>query len=551
MPHHTKILFLCILFFTFFSANAHAVTDTTTKRVLMSNIITSNLGDYSAYIKDGIAAIRSDSLDKGIHLLSIGIKHVFASKNITRVLDYHTLEFIDIVEILDTAKLSKSEKQAGQDLLKAAFIKQGKTTEKFITNIKRLPNTPFALRLKVLLFSFSDSPALNSVLNQLLKDQPDLVSANMLKAELLYDEGNYKESVGYCDKVINLSPQYAYAYLKRAIGYAELNEPDKAVTDDETAIRLYPEYVKAYYNRANALFDQDKYHEAIAGYKKSKSLNPGYEYPDYNICRCYKSLNMPDSALYYINLHISEFPHDGDGYNLKGDIYYRREDYPTAIEFYTRAINFTPDKERFYEDRGDAYFYANKVDEALKDFEKSTTLDKKRSYPNDRIGDCYYKIEKYENAISWYQKAIKIDPSYKYAYVGLDLTYIKIGKYNEAITACKRAIEIDSTFDNALGNLGWTYYCAGNFDACIQYSYKALKYNEKAVYAMFNISLATLRKGDFEKAKELYSYFIAKCKEKGYEISNGAVDDLKDLIQKKIAVTEARFIIQNIFEGKL
>ena len=68
---------------------------------------------------------------------------------------------------------------------------------------------------------------------------------------------------------------------------------------------------------------------------------------------------------------------------------------------------------------------------------------------------------------------------------------------------------------------------------------------------MFNIALATLKKGDVEKAKELYRQFISQCKENGYTIQDGAIDDLKNLMKKNIAVEECKYIIQQLFQKQL
>jgi tetratricopeptide (TPR) repeat protein len=144
-------------------------------------------------------------------------------------------------------------------------------------------------------------------------------------------------------------------------------------------------------------------------------------------------------------------------------------------------------------------------------------------------------------------KALKLDPTYKSAWMSLDYCYDALGKHELAIEMCKKVLAIDSTYDSALGDLGWEYYCTGHFDDCVTYSYKCLKYNQKATYAMFNIALATLRKGDVDKARELYRHFLSLCKQNNYEITGGQLTDLRDLIKQNIQTKEATSIIENIF----
>jgi tetratricopeptide (TPR) repeat protein len=163
------------------------------------------------------------------------------------------------------------------------------------------------------------------------------------------------------------------------------------------------------------------------------------------------------------------------------------------------------------------------------------------------MGDCYYNKEDYQTSIQYHQKALKIDPTYKYALLSLDLCYDRLENHELALSYCKKAIAIDSTYANALGNLGWEYYCTGHYDECIDYSYRCLRHDESASYAMFNIALATLRKGDASKARELYKHFFELCQEKKYEMTGGAVTDLRDLIKANVEVDQAKSIIRDIF----
>jgi tetratricopeptide (TPR) repeat protein len=552
MLYLRKTLFLFFGLWPFLSAKAYTIADTINKKSISRPAKgVYQLNDFITYLRDGISYIKKDSLDKGIHFLAVGMKGIVAEKNVMVVLDYEGLEIFNLIAVIDSGKLSPRERELGQAFFKEAFTKKTDPHESdLVTYLKLAPGTLFTRRIKLLLLALNNERGLSEALDNLLKNYPLLLQANILKAEKLYDAGRYEESITFCTKVTSIWPEYAFAWHLRGKSYAKLNMPDKAATDDSVAVRIFPTDFEAAYDRSDALLDQDKYRDAIAGFQLGMLVKPGYLYPAYNLARCYRGLGIPDSALYYINLHIERNTDDGDGYDLKGDIYYDKNDYSRAIELYDQSIKLEPTRASFHDDRADAYFYADSVDQALKDFQIAIRLDKKRSYTNDRIGDCYFKKGEYRKAISSYQTAIRIDPNNKYAFVDLNYCYVKMGKIEDGLVACKRAVEIDSTYDSALGNLGWTYYCVGNFDACIEYSYKALKYDEKATYAMFNIALATLCKGDFEKAKGLYRYYIAKCKEKGYEVTSGPVKDLNDLIQRKVYPEQAAFIIEHILQQK-
>jgi tetratricopeptide (TPR) repeat protein len=536
------------------TAGALTPADTSSKKSPLQMMAPGyRLSDYTLFLKDAITSFKQDSVDKGMALLSKTIKNIRSQKDVKRIMPYQGYEVISLIEDINSSNLSPAEKQLGKTFFKIVFT--SKPNDKNADNVwdgflKNASNTVFNQRLKLLTASLKGKSPTGPELNRLLHVNPELVSANIMQAEALFDEHKYQECIKYCNKTIAAWPQYAHAYHVRARCYNELDQLENAVTDYDNAIKLFPGNFIFYYDRADCLIDLEKYREAAIDLRLTLRLKPNYNWTYYNLTRCYKNINMPDSALYFINQHISQNADDGDGYNLKGDIYYDRSEYETAISLYTQAINLEPERRAFYVDRADAYYYSDKLDDAIKDLQKAISIDKSYPFPYDRIGDCYYQKKEYETAIVYHQKAVKADPTYKYAYVGLNLSYTKSGKYQEAIDAAKKAVAIDSTYANALGNLGWSCYCVGKFDDCIKYSYKALKYQEDATYAMFNIALATLAKGEAGKAKLLYIGFIKTCKEKNYEISDGATDDLRELIRKKVYVEESKFIIEHIFEQK-
>jgi tetratricopeptide (TPR) repeat protein len=551
MPYHYKLTMLLLVLISFSKVNA-TINPDTTKRKIQTIGNTSNF-DQFGFIKElgqGMSAIRADSIDKGIQLIYSGLTKARVSLKIDRVNNFIELELYNITELIATNKLSPEEKMLGQQLFKTLFTQPGgPNNTNMLSYFKTAPNTLFVKRVKLLVQTNGDVDGkLETMLNDGLKQQPNLLPFVILKATVLFEKEKYAESIQYCDKALQVAPTYAFANNLKSKCYGSLGEPENKIIQANAAIKLFPTYVDAYYNKCSALYDLDKYREAVDNYKRITQLSPDYLYTNYYLGRCYKALKMADSAMYYANATIKQYPDDDDGYNLKGDIYYARDDYANAIDWFAQAIKLEPDDYENYEDRGDAYYYSDNVDSALADFTKAASIDKNRAYLPDRIGDCYYKNKDYEKSISYHQQAIRIDPKYKYAYVGLDLCYDKLGKHQLAIEACKKAIAIDSTYDSALGNLGWEYCCVGKYDNCIQFSYKALKYDETATYAMFNIALATLCKGDYVKAKELYAHFLNLCKEKKYDINDGAVTDLRDLIKKNFMADRASAIITEVFD---
>jgi len=554
MTYHKIICSLLGLMLTAVTVSASTIThhrDTTAKNKILPIGGGNNQfqdADFLAYFKDGIDLLKQDDLAKGINLISTGFQKIDAQASVMRAMPYSTYELVSILKEVNGNTLSPNEKKLGQAFIKNMFVYEPSEAEKnLIPHFKQVPNTLFAKRIRLFMLNAVNSKKTPAELDALLKLTQDLVPANILKAEQCYDDEQYEKCINYSTRLLKATPKYTHAYHMRAKSYANLKQYEKAIADYDAAIKLSPQMLVLTYDRADALMDMDQYAEAITGFKVFVASE--YKWTFYNIARAYRNLKKLDSALYYINEHIRQYPEDEDGYNIKGDIFTDNQDYEKAISAYTTGLQFAPKDDDLFEDRADAYFWSRQYAEAIKDYQKAADI-AISPYRLDRIGSCYYYLNDYEKSIIYHNKALKANPQYKYSYWSLNLTYNKMQKYRDAIVAGHKAIAIDSTYDGALGNLGWSYYCAGDYKNCIKYSYKALKYEPSTSYAMFNIALATLHNGDFEKAKERYRLFIDECHQKNYKINDGAIEDLKDLVKQNVMAKEATYIIEEIFKAQ-
>lgn len=525
--------------------------DTTAKNKILPIGGSSNQlqgADFLAYFKDGIELLKQDDLTKGINLLNTGFQQIDAQASVLRTMPYTAYELVSILKEVNGNTLSAKEKKLGQVFIKNMFVAGPAEADKIILPlIKQAPNTLFTKRVRLFMLTAVNSKKAPAEVDALLKLNPNLVPANILKAEQCFDNEQYAKCISYSTRLINILPKYAHAYHMRAKANAGLTNYEKAITDYDAAIKLSPQMQVVIYDKADALMELERYAEAITAYKLF--VPSEYKWTFYNIARAYRNLDKPDSAIYYINEHIRQYPDDEDGYNIKGDIFTDKQDFEKAVSAYTTGLQFAPKDDDLYEDRGDAYFWNHQYTEAINDYQKAIEIES-TPFRLNRMGSCYYYLNEYDKAILFHNKAIKLNPKYKYSYWSLNLTYNKMQRYNDAIAAAHKAIAIDSTYDSALGNLGWSYYCAGDYKNCIKYSYKALQYKPSAAYAMFNIALATLHNGDFEKAKERYRFFIDECHKKDYKINDGAIDDLRDLIKQNFMAKEATYIIEEIFKAK-
>jgi tetratricopeptide (TPR) repeat protein len=506
------------------------------------------VSDYSNGMALALEYFSKDSIDKAIPLFYQSMLSMDKEKHVLKANSYHFQEMFAFSGQYTDRKLTTHEAELTRKLFKQLFNPATEPGSNPFTNLSKERTTSlFEQRINLFISSFDSPKTLTSKINKLLKENPDLLNIRLLESELQFHQGKYNECINSCSAILEIKPDLSYCYNLRGVAYRRLAKHEPAIADFKRAQFLCPDFLLAGINLADVCMDSEKYGDAIKYLKLLLVKAPKLQPIKYSLAKSYYNTDSLDSAMTYIDEYIRAYPEVAKAHDLRGDIYYDRDKYPEAISDYSYAISLAPKNTYYYSNRGAAFYHSDKTDEALADFLKSYELDKEREFTLDKIGDCYLQKKEYNNAIGWYKKALKVKPTYKYSFAGLGNAYTQLKKYGLSIAAYEKAVKLDSTYDNALGNLGWSYYCAGKYSKCVEYSYKALKYNEEAVYAMFNIPLAVLRSGDFQRAGKLYEYFINLCKAKKLEINEGAISDLENLINENVMVEHSKAILKTYF----
>ncbi|XP_055514502.1 small glutamine-rich tetratricopeptide repeat-containing protein alpha-like [Leucoraja erinacea] len=92
------------------------------------------------------------------------------------------------------------------------------------------------------------------------------------------------------------------------------------------------------------------------------------------------------------------------------------ENYQSAVEYYTQAIDLNPNNAVYFCNRAAAYSKLGNYTGAVEDCEKAITFDPCYSKAYGRMGLALASLNKYNEAVNFYKKALELDPdneSYK------------------------------------------------------------------------------------------------------------------------------------------
>src|SRR5499426_2124525 len=226
---------------------------------------------------------------------------------------------------------------------------------------------------------------------------------------------NSEMAINYCTQAIEsgqLSGKgLAFAFYKRANGYYERGQYDRAIEDYNQAIRLNPNHANAFSNRGATYARKGEYDRAIESYDEAIRLNPKH----------------------------------ADAFSNRGVAYARKGDYDRAVENYDEAIRLNPRHANAFSNRGVAYARKGDYDRAIENYDEALRLNPKHANALYNRGNAYRHKGDYNRAIENYDLAIELNPKHVDAFSNRGLVRFYQGQFAAAVPDFSRAVKLTPT----------------------------------------------------------------------------------------------------------
>jgi len=234
------------------------------------------------------------------------------------------------------------------------------------------------------------------------------------KALSLMHEGNYDEAASDFDRCIKYEPYNSEALFYQAVCFRKMGYESLALENINKALGLSPADTEYLFERALI-------------------LDSSYE--------------RQDEALEDIEKVLKTEVMNSKAYKVSADIYLKKNDYDTALERFSKALECCTDevvKADLLVMRGYCYMMKGKYSEAEIDFLEAEERKTGDYFFHHQRGYLYRREEKFAEAAAEFKKAIKAEPSNSQVYAELAEVYLIIGNTDEALWASSSAAGINS-----------------------------------------------------------------------------------------------------------
>ncbi|MBX9683958.1 MAG: tetratricopeptide repeat protein [Hyphomicrobium sp.] len=250
----------------------------------------------------------------------------------------------------------------------------------------------------------------------------------------------------------------------RAVAYARIGQPKRALDDFNQAVQMFAEYPAAYNNRGNLLLSLDNVDEAIKDFDRAIVLAPGYAAAFSNRASAQMRRAHYQDAIRDYSKAISLMPSSAAPLSGRGVAFLATGKPHAAIRDFSRAVNADARFASAYRNRAEARIAVGQKAEAIEDLSRALAFDASNAEIYVVRGYAYLADANTASAIKDFSRAIELDGQLAAAFQGRGLANSLAEAHEEAFGDLNRAIELDPRSPVAFAYRAYVYKQTGQPD---------------------------------------------------------------------------------------
>jgi tetratricopeptide (TPR) repeat protein len=199
--------------------------------------------------------------------------------------------------------------------------------------------------------------------------------------------------------------------------------------------------------------------------------------------------------------NLDKVIYDSDYYNLKGQEFYNKKDFDSAIQFFHKSTVVNKRNARAYNNLGMSYWCKGNTEAAVKYFKLANSINKNYTQPLVNLSNLYKQLGDSKKQFLYLQKAIKINPNEYLAFYYLGEYYRAQYKFIDAINNYKESVKINPKFPSVYLSLGLSFFETEEFNYSILALKQYLELCPNSDFAYFLMSKAALALCHYNDAK--------------------------------------------------
>ena len=382
--------------------------------------------------------------------------------------------------------------------------------------IKNQPNhaEAFSLLCHVLLLHNKDAEAEQALLTA-ASINSELESIYRNQARLLLKQSKPKEALKKAQIGYECSGTDPESRLVLAICFNANQRKQEALNLTEKVLRSNPNYAEAYVIRALIRLHFNDIIGSIDDAKKAVSLKPHLTQIWQLLGSLhYKNKNLSGAIAAMEKLHELE-PTDINCMANLGEFLRQDERISEAITILEKAAEMAPKNITIWVNLGTAFQQDKQIDKAKLVYEKALTFNPKSAEISNNLGSIAKDVGDWMAALQHFENALEISPNNAEAHSNLGVTMRELGRLDEAEASYRRAIQLKPDYTEAMLNLSITlgYMNDLKVETRVLRHVLQIDAHNNGLRAGVNLAICNFLEGDFADSKK-HLLAAAKIQEK-------------------------------------
>ncbi len=223
-------------------------------------------------------------------------------------------------------------------------------------------------------------------------------------------------------------------------------------------------------------------------------------------------------SLHYLDQIASSERRNSDYLVLRGMVLKQLPGHKSeAVQSFHAAIIIRPDRADSYYNLANLLVDLEKSSEAEKSFKISISFNANAPLALHNLGICLNEQQRFSEGLSYISKSLNIDPGSADAWCNLGLSYFGLELFKEAKDSFSKAISLDAHHGASHVNMGNALVSTLEPESALAYLEKGVELESSSANSLWNLSLAYLLTGDFEKGWNYYEARFSTNNFKDYE----------------------------------
>jgi tetratricopeptide (TPR) repeat protein len=337
-----------------------------------------------------------------------------------------------------------------------------------------------------------------------LRDNPALIQARVLAADVAMRRGDYAEAREYTDELVDETKGHPAARLLRAAALTGMGDFDEAGVVVRQLNQEFPNAVEPKLQLASLRVAQKKYAEAETLYRSLYEAHRSDTRPLRGLVDVMVAQEHYDAAIQLLNqekLRPGAPAAQLDA--LLADTALRGRKLDVAVQQYSRLVNAAPSSEFDHLRLGDAYLQKGNTQQAISEFELAKNLNPRDPQSKAMLALALGKAGKGPDAERAYREALVLQP--ENPLVKNNLAYLLAEKgenLDDALRLAQEATRLQPGNIALADTLAYIYLKKNLPDSAIQILSNATRKDPKQPVFRYHLAMALLQKGDKSGAKK-------------------------------------------------